>query len=100
MFLEIFVSTNNGNLSDEILNYLIQYLKDEECSFREYFQIPNKTKLWIKYSFNVNFEEITGLTSEENSLVEISTDRSLKMKFNKNIISNFWLSLLGDHPDL
>ena len=47
----------------------------------------------------MNFEEITGLTSvEENSLVE--TDSSLKIKFNENTISDFWLSLRRGHLDL
>ena len=49
----------------------------------------------------MNFEEITGLTSVEgNLLVEISTDSSLKIKFNENTISNFWFSLRRDHFDL
>jgi len=53
--LKILVSTNNGNLSDEILNCFIQHLKDVQCYLREYFQILNKPKLWIIYPCNLNF---------------------------------------------
>jgi hypothetical protein len=55
----------------------------------------------VKDLFNVDINKLTGLTAaEENGLIEISTDSTLKLKFKENSLANFWLHVRTDYPEL
>ena len=51
--------------------------------------------------FHVNVTDITGLTSiQENQLIEISCDSTLRIKFKESALINFWLNLKSDYMKL
>ncbi|VVC24863.1 HAT, C-terminal dimerisation domain [Cinara cedri] len=56
---------------------------------------------WIRQPFEIDTHQINGLTSfEEDSLVNIFTDSSLKIQFNQKSLENFWLHVRKDYPEL
>jgi len=73
-------------LSNKNSKYFMQHMSDMQRSFRDYFPIPDISRNWIQQSFEIDIYQINGPTSlEEDSLVEISTDTSLKIQLNQVI---------------
>ncbi|XP_078503770.1 zinc finger BED domain-containing protein 5-like [Lissotriton helveticus] len=92
--LKTFLESADDELSNKVLEMFIQHIQDMRCSFRQYFPLPDESKNWIKDPFNVDIDNLMGLTaSEENGLIEISTDSALKLQFKEMALSltNFWL---------
>ncbi|CAI6349016.1 unnamed protein product [Macrosiphum euphorbiae] len=99
--LNNFNETTEEELSDKDSKYFIQHMSDMQRSFRDYFPIPDISRNWIRQPFEIDIHQINGLTSlEEDSIVEISSDTSLKMKFNQKSLDNFWLHVRKDYSEL
>ena len=87
-----FLAVSNDNLSEEIRNLFIQHLQGLKNSFRDYFPLPDVNNKWIRDPFHVDVKNVKDLTSnEENSLVELSCDTSLRSSFIQYNLSDFWL---------
>jgi len=65
------------------------------------FQTPAINRNWIRHHFEIDITQINGLTSlEEDNLIKISTNGSLKLQFNQKSLENFWLHVQKDYPVL
>ncbi|XP_022160172.1 protein FAM200A-like [Myzus persicae] len=50
---------------------------------------------------HLNVPDITGLTTtQENQLIEISSNSNLKRVFKESSLSSFWLSIRQDYPEI
>jgi hypothetical protein len=68
---------------------------------QELYTERDESKNWIKDPFFVDIDKLMGLTAaDENGLIEISTDSSLKRQFKENSLANFWLHARTDYPEL
>ncbi|KAL4136257.1 hypothetical protein QTP88_007808 [Uroleucon formosanum] len=99
--LKNFIETTEEELSDKDSKYFIQHMGDMQRSFRDYFPVPDISRNWIRQLFEIDIHQINGLTLlEEDSLVKMSTDTSLKMQFNQKSFEHFWLHVRKDYPQL
>ncbi|XP_025407292.1 zinc finger BED domain-containing protein 5-like [Sipha flava] len=64
-------------------------------------RVPDKNKNWVVDPFNADVPDITGLTTtQENQLIEISSNSNLKRVFKESSLSSFWLSIRQDYPEI
>lgn len=101
--LETFFNStdNDKKLNESEASLITQHLLDLQSSFREYFPILSRKNLWIRNPFEFNIYEIEDLTAiEQEMLIEISTNYSLKLKFKEQSIGEFWVSLQDEFPEL
>lgn len=97
--LHEFLTTANDILPDSIFQSFLKHFTDLKKSFREYFPIPDNSKLWIKNPFSVDFSEISCLSAlEENQLIDISCDSALQLVFKNISLFEFWLSARKQYP--
>ena len=81
-------------------DFLWTFRNSKSC-FRNYFPCPDSGNNWIRDPFNTEVSDAKNLSAfEEDSLVGISWDISLKLQFNKIDLTNFWLRLRSDYPAL
>ncbi|XP_025416803.1 zinc finger BED domain-containing protein 5-like [Sipha flava] len=74
-----FLELTKEELSGEVSKYIKQHIEDLQRSFRDYFLLTSP---------------------EEDNLIEISTNGSLKLQFNQKSLENFWLHVQKDYPVL
>ena len=79
-----FLATSADNISEEIRSLFIQHLQVLKISFRDYFPPHDAINRWIRDPFHANVKDIKELTpTEENSLVELSCNTSLRSRFSR-----------------
>ena len=67
----------------------------------DYFPPCDANNKWIWDPFQVDVKDVKKLTTkEENSLVELSCDTSLKSCFSRNDLRDCWLLLKNEYPEL
>jgi len=99
--LNNFLELTEEELSGEVSKYIKQHIEDLQRSFCDYFPVPDTNWNWIRHPFEIDTTQINGLTSlEEDNLIEISTNGSLKLQFNQKLLKNFWLHVQKDYPVL
>ncbi|CAI6357184.1 unnamed protein product [Macrosiphum euphorbiae] len=99
--LNNFLELTEEELSGEVFKYIKQHIEDLQRSFRDYFPVPDTNRNWIRHPFEIDITQINGLTSlEEDDLIDISTNGSLKLQFNQKSLENFWLHEQKDYPVL
>lgn len=88
---EISLSCNLKSLFEDHLSQLIKW-------FEKYFEADNIEKFtWIQDPFRAKAP--SGFTStEEESLIELSCDTTLKLKFVSMELSDFWISVKEEYP--
>jgi len=72
--------------------YFIKHMVDMQRSFRDYFPVPDISRNWIRQLFEIDIHKIHGLeltSLVEDSLIDISTDSSLKIQFDQNLLEHF-----------
>ena len=88
--LNDFIETSNKELSSETQQIFVEHLRTLKSSFRNYFPCPDSGNNWIRDPFNTEISDAKHLSAlEEDSLVEMSCDTSLKLQFNKIDLTNF-----------
>ncbi|XP_025414328.1 zinc finger BED domain-containing protein 5-like [Sipha flava] len=96
-----FLELTKKELSGEVSKNIKQHIEDLQRSFRDYFLVSDTNRNWIRHPFEIDITQINGLTSlEEDNLIEISTNGSLKLQFNQKSLENFWLHVQKDYPVL
>ncbi|KAF0691092.1 zinc finger BED domain-containing protein 5-like isoform X2 [Aphis craccivora] len=90
------------NNINEIIPIITQHLELLEEKITKYFPAFNIEKYdWIRNSFfttNTLFYEFT--LQEEEELITLSTDRTLKIKFSEITIEEFWISIQTDFKNI
>ncbi|XP_064416286.1 zinc finger BED domain-containing protein 5-like [Latimeria chalumnae] len=86
-----------GDLSfDSIQGIIVQHLGGLQEQFHEYFPEVGKDKgdQWIRNPFTFKPKPTDNLSSkEEESLIDLSSDKELQHRFSQIPIADFWLSL-------
>lgn len=77
----------------------LQQLKD---NLQEYFSKQSDPLTWLHNPFmdadNVMKQNLS--VTEKEQLIDISTDLTLKTKYNKDSLLPFWINLLHEYPEL
>ncbi|KAL1277291.1 hypothetical protein QQF64_023964 [Cirrhinus molitorella] len=69
--------------------------------FNDYFPEKHDDDPWISDPFGIDVESVTLPSNEENQLVELSCDKTLKKKFSEVSLSQFWCrEVLSEYPSL
>ena len=86
---------DNLNL-DQVKNVIIAHLNGLQERFQHYFAEIDVTKYdWIRNPFLAD-PSTSGLsTEEEEQLIDLSSDQSLKMVFQTTPVPKFWISING-----
>ena len=74
------------------------HLSELAAQLRRYFPESDSSDSWIRHPFTDVPASLS--TSEQESLIEITTDGSLKMEFDQKPLSDFWIGLYTEHPML
>ncbi|KAL4130817.1 hypothetical protein QTP88_008198 [Uroleucon formosanum] len=85
----------------QVSKYIKQHIEDPQRSFRDYFPVPDINRNWIRHPFEIDITQINGLISlEEDNLIEIFTNGSLKLQFHQKSLEMFWFHVQKDYPVL
>ncbi|QQP49296.1 Uncharacterized protein FKW44_009911, partial [Caligus rogercresseyi] len=97
-----FLSDNELQLDDRVRENIIAHLVSLRQQLREYFPVTPKEKNWMRNPFNIETSDMpTDLTAaEQESLIELSCDGTLKCNFKKQSLLDFWIQQHGEYPVL
>jgi len=76
---------------------------DIQRTFRDYFPVPDISRNWIWEPFEIDIYKIHELELTSlvvDSLTNISTDSSLKIRFDQNLLEHFWFHVRKVYPKL
>ena len=89
---------DNLNL-DQVKNVIIAHLNGLQERFQHYFAEIDVTKYdWIRNPFLADPSTSGLYTQEEEQLIDLSSDQSLKMVFHTTPVPTFWISINGEYP--
>jgi zinc finger BED domain-containing protein 5/7/8/9 len=96
--LQQFSTSNGVEISQDMKSIFVDHLSQLVIWFEKYFQNENIDKFsWIQDPFNSTApSEFT--STEEESLIELSCDNSLKTKFSSMDLTKFWISIKDEYP--
>lgn len=71
-------------------------------NFSRRFEVLKKPELgWIRDPFSFVISSSSGIsTIEKEQLIDISTDETLRIRFNTSSCAKFWMSLRNEYPQL
>lgn len=98
--LHKFSASNDLVISQDLLSLFTEHLSKLTEWFAKYFTEENVEKFaWIQDPFHAPCPpEFTSL--EEESLIELSCDNSLKTKFATSELVEFWVTIKNEYPTL
>ncbi|XP_075042389.1 SCAN domain-containing protein 3-like [Mixophyes fleayi] len=97
--LHQFVTSNDAYLTHDLKSVFEQHLTKLSDWFEKYFPENMEKFLWIQDPFSTNApSEFT--STEEEKLIELSCDKSLKVKFSSMGLEEFWISIKDEYPML
>ncbi|XP_075070632.1 protein FAM200A-like isoform X2 [Mixophyes fleayi] len=97
--LHQFVTSNDVYLTHELKSVFEQHLTKLSDWFEKYFPENMETFVWIQDPFSTKApSEFTSI--EEEKLIELSCDKSLKLKFIRMGLEEFWISIKDEYPML
>lgn len=84
------------------INHVKEHLHGLRTKLREYFPIPDVQCSWIENPFASHSDEaLAGLSAkEQDNLVDLSCDSALKLAFSQKHLTNFWLHVASEYPEL
>ncbi|KAK9692683.1 hypothetical protein QE152_g34994 [Popillia japonica] len=92
------------NIPDELFNEILQHLNDVPHSVIEYFPEEQENKLkqyeWVRNPFEVTEQPTTLSATQYESLIDLTSESTLKTKFTKEPLVDFWCSIEHEHPEL
>jgi hypothetical protein len=96
--LQQFVISNGADFSQGMKSIFEEHLAQLITWFEKYFQNDNIDKFaWIQDPFNATAPSEFTVTEEEN-LIELSCDNTLKTTFSTMEITEFWMSEKDKYP--
>uniref|UniRef100_A0A673GQG2 DUF4371 domain-containing protein n=1 Tax=Sinocyclocheilus rhinocerous TaxID=307959 RepID=A0A673GQG2_9TELE len=89
-------------LSKEERPLPVTHMQALKSQMQDYFPDISKQQSWIQYPFANHTEDvIAGLTyKEQDILVNLSCDSSLKLIFSEKTLTQFWLHVSNEYPEL
>lgn len=98
--LQQFLTSNGVDLSRNMKSNFEEHLAQLILCFEKYFQNDNINKFaWIQDPFNATAPSEFAAAEEEN-LIELSCDNTLKTKFGSMELTEFWMSVKDEYPIL
>uniref|UniRef100_A0A8C5FLG9 HAT C-terminal dimerisation domain-containing protein n=1 Tax=Gadus morhua TaxID=8049 RepID=A0A8C5FLG9_GADMO len=101
--LETFLSDNDLRLADQVRDNIAEHLKSLRQQFAEYFLAIVQGNTWMRNPFVVKAydvleENLSAL--EQELLIELSCDETLKSTFRGQTLLDFWMQRRGEYPAL
>jgi len=91
--MQAFLEENDEQASTNIVNEIIEHLKQLKNSFEQYFPADREELLkdheWVLNPFSVCMKPLSLSSSDYERLIDLT----LKTSFNRNSYAEFWLSL-------
>ncbi|XP_060881526.1 zinc finger BED domain-containing protein 5-like [Metopolophium dirhodum] len=95
--MQAFLEENDEQASTNIVNEIIEHLKQLKNSFEQYFPADREVLLkdheWVLNPFSVCMKPSSLSSSDYERLIDLTSDLILKSSFNSNAYAEFWLSL-------
>lgn len=81
---------------------MTEHMQALKSQMQDYFTGISKQQIWLQYPFANHTEVvIVGLTyKEQDSLVDLFCDGSLKLIFSEKTLTQFWLHMSSEYPEL
>ncbi|XP_025415092.1 protein FAM200A-like [Sipha flava] len=98
-FLKSFLEDNDLELPMSSLNIISDHLMTLKNHFEKYFPEDIIQYNWIKDPFSEN-PLLNFTTTEEEQLIDISSDSSLRMKFSSFSLLEFWSSIKDEYSEI
>ncbi|XP_034069815.1 zinc finger BED domain-containing protein 5-like [Gymnodraco acuticeps] len=100
--LESFLSENELTLDEGVRDNMVAHLVSLRQQFRQYFPVMTEDNSWMRSPFSM---EASGLPSnltvaEQESLIQLSCDETLKPAFRKQSLVDFWIKQHREYPAL
>ncbi len=91
--LESFLSDNDLQLDDRVRDNIATHLASLRQKFRECFPMTPEVNNWMRNPFIIETSEIPKdfTICEQESLIELSCDKTLKTRFKKQSLLDFWI---------
>lgn len=88
---------NESNMAiDNLAADIFEHLSAMSDYFDRYFPTDNSADYdWIRNPFSCQLTDLTG--KEEEQLIELSSDRSLKLKFQEQTLTSFWCNVRNEY---
>ncbi|XP_064470067.1 zinc finger BED domain-containing protein 5-like [Ornithodoros turicata] len=94
-----FLESSEEQMPESLHSAILDHLRSRRKRLLEYFPPLPPTTNWIMNSFQENLENDLP-PSEEDVLIELSCDTSLKLKFAQGHLADFWIGVRSEHPAL
>ena len=100
--LESFMSENKLILDDGVRDNIAAHIVSLRQQFRDYYPVSTEDNNWMRNPFTVEVIELPGDFSigEQESLLELSCDETLKSDFKRISLLDFWIQRHGEYPVL
>lgn len=101
--LSDFLTKEEIQLPITVTNAVKEHLQSLKTQLRNYFPIPDVQRSWIENPFASHSDEALAALSakEQDSFVDLSSDTALlKLVFSQKHLTNVWLHVASEYPDL
>ncbi|XP_025419883.1 zinc finger BED domain-containing protein 5-like [Sipha flava] len=97
--LKYFLGENDLELPMSLKTIFLEHLTNLETHFMKYFPEEMKLYYWIKDPLTEKpLSNFT--TTEEEQLIDISSDSSLRMQFSSYSLLGFWNNIKDEYPEV
>ena len=101
--LETFLSDNDSRLADQFRDDIAEHMKSLRQKFAEYFPAIAQGNTWMRDPFVIKASDVLeeNLSAlEQELLIELSCDDTLKSTFRGQTLLNFWMQRRSEYPAL
>eukprot|EP00102_Acyrthosiphon_pisum_P027924 XP_016665134.1 PREDICTED: zinc finger BED domain-containing protein 5-like [Acyrthosiphon pisum] len=82
-----------------LISESIMLLKDKMMKYFPSINVEDYD--WVRNPFSVSVNEVIGLTFvEEDNLISLKNDRTLKLKFKEMTVNKFWIYAQAEFPEI
>ncbi|KAL4136046.1 hypothetical protein QTP88_007615 [Uroleucon formosanum] len=82
-----------------LISESIMLLKDKMTKYFPSIKVEDYD--WVRNPFSVSVNEVIGLTfAEEDNLISLKNDRTLKLKFKEMTVNKFWIYAQAEFPEI
>lgn len=93
--LESFLSDNNLNLTNGVIDNIVTYFVSFRQQFSKYFPGRAEVNSWMRNPFNIKASDMSEdfTVVQQESLIELSCDETLRSAFRNQTWLDFWIQL-------
>ncbi|CAL9694137.1 unnamed protein product [Knipowitschia caucasica] len=95
------LGSEESEIPRSVASAVSAHLQALGTQLRKYFPAQDNMNNWIENPFVIQAQDAAGLSSrEQDSLVELSCDSSLKLEFTQTHLVRFWIRVFKEYPHL